>query len=162
MCYEVNVMWRSLTMWHGRPACSHVCCRSYRLQWLLYSLCPGPHRYNTSKHMHTHTVKKQYYILIPDRSILLDNYIVHVFFCNVKMHRQSCYLIVALMWYRLKYYGLHSWYICKFHLRYVKSTNHMGPAWKDTKEQSFSAYTHKRDHSPRIWHSTGVCGDTSQ
>lgn len=40
------------------------------------------------------------------------------------------YLVVALMWHRLEYYGLHSRDVGEFYLRYVKGTNYMGPACK--------------------------------
>lgn len=51
-------MWAHLTMWRGRPVCSRVCCMSCRLQWLLYSPCPGPRRCSMSGHTHTKRMNK--------------------------------------------------------------------------------------------------------
>lgn len=110
-----------LTMWHGRPAGSHVCCRSCMLQWLLCFLCLDPHRCNMSTdtqpgkntwtYTHTHNDLNTYFLI---RRI-----------CQVS------HLVVTLMRHRLKDNRLHCWHICKLHLRYVKSTYYMGPPCND-------------------------------
>lgn len=55
------------------------------------------------------------------------------------------YLVVALMWHRLENYGLHSGNISKLHLGYVKGTDNMGPACRDTKNNQplLRHYNHK-------------------
>lgn len=71
-------------------------------------------------------------------------------FCDMsKCIETFCYLVVALMWHRLEYYGLHSWHIGKFHFRYVKGTNYMGPACKDTQKTTINLCTYQQK---------GVCG----
>lgn len=125
---EVIVMWVGLTMWHGRPVCSHVCCRSYTLQWLLYSLCPGPHRCNTSTQ--NRPSEENHFNQLPTIT-------PHVVFCDMsKCTDEFCYLVVAIMGHRLENYGLHSWDIGKFYLRYVKCTYNMGPACKKQTENN--------------------------
>lgn len=95
----------------------------------------------TCLHTYTHA-HKQTQLREPFQPFKNSHNYMYMGFCDMsKCTGEFCYLVVALMGHWLKYYGLHSWDIGKFYLRYVKGTNDMGPACKNTQKTIISLCT---------------------